>query len=97
VNIHRIVQNALLGQVPSTLRFVYAQLENDTLHFKACFAEDATEEHLDAVSVAVAEIVADLDSSIELSESIEVNGKVSWKTGSNSDLMYLRYGELSAI
>ena len=61
------------------------------------FDELATEEHLDAISVAVAEIAADMNSSIAINESIEVSGQTSWKTGSNSNLLYLRYGELSDI
>ena len=96
-DINRIVQNALLGQVPPTLRYVHAYIENNVLFFNACLTDDATEEHLVAVSLVVAEIVADLDSSIQLVESIEINSTAPWKIGNGSNLMFLRYGELSDI
>lgn len=91
----RSIQKALIGEVPPTLRFLYAKIENNVLHYHAVFTEDATDEHLECASVALTEILADCDSSIELNEKIERNGSLPWRQGNGNNLYFLRHGELS--
>lgn len=88
------VQKALLGEVPSTLRFVYAHIENGTLYYRAVFTDDATEDHLECASVVLTEISAGLPSNIQLEESIECNSSTPWRVGTGAHLLFLRYGEL---
>lgn len=58
MDIRLVVQQALIGQVPSTLRFVYAVVEDQTLNFRAVFESDTPEEHIEAVDVALTEIIS---------------------------------------
>lgn len=87
------VQRALLGEVPPTLRFLYAHIENDVLHYHAVFTDDATDEHLECASVALTEILSDLPPNIQLKENIERNGLSPWRIGTGEHLLFLRYGE----
>ena len=94
-NLALSIQRALIGEVPSTLRFLYARIENNTLYYHAVFTDDATDEHLECASVALTEVIADCDASIQLDEVIERNGKLPWRQGTGENLYYLRHGELS--
>jgi hypothetical protein len=90
------VQRALLGEVPPTLRFLYARIENEVLYYHAVFTDDATNEHLECASVALTEILADLSPNIQLKENIERNGLAPWCVGSGENLLFLRHGELKS-
>jgi hypothetical protein len=89
------IQRALIGEVPSTLRFLYAKIYDNTLHFHVVFTDDATDEHLECASVALTEVIADCDASIQLDEIIERNNDIPWRQGTGKDLYFLRHGELS--
>jgi hypothetical protein len=52
-------QRALLGAVPSSLRAVSLEWRGDTIHFRAVFATDATEDDVELVSIAATEVIAD--------------------------------------
>ncbi|WP_068993915.1 hypothetical protein [Kangiella sediminilitoris] len=95
VNIPQIIQKAMLGEVPATLRFLYAYMSSDTLHFRAVFTDDAPDDHLECASVVLAEVLACFSSEIKLHESIERDSYAHWKVGSGENLLFLRYGELS--
>ncbi|ACA88101.1 hypothetical protein [Shewanella woodyi] len=97
VNIPQSVQKALLGEVPATLRFLYAHISSGTLHYRAVFTDDATDEHLECASVVLTELLADCPSNIQLEESIERNSSIHWRIGSGEHLLFLRHGELSDI
>ena len=90
------VQRALLGEVPSTLRFLYARIENEVLYYHAVFTDDATDEHLECASVALTEIIAGLSPNIQLEENIERNSLSPWRVGSGENLLFLRHGELKS-
>ena len=89
------IQRALIGEVPATLRFLYARIENNTLYYHAVFTDDATDDHLECASVALTEVIADCDANIQLDEIIERNSAMPWRQGAGENLYYLRYGELS--
>lgn len=95
VDIAKSVQRALLGEVPSTLRFVYAHIGGSTLYFHAVFTDDATEEHLECASVALTAVIADCSADIQLQEKIERNSNLSWRIGTGEHLLFLRHGEFS--
>lgn len=95
MNLARTVQIALLGEVPSTLRFLYVSLVENKLWFHAVFVNEATEDHLESLSCVLTEIIASCPSDITLSEVIERNSDSPWKINNGENLMYLRYGELS--
>jgi len=95
MDLAKSIQRALLGEVPPTLRFLYAKLEDNTLHYHAVFTDDATDNHLECASVALTEVLADCDASIQLNEKIERNSSMPWKQGTGENLYFLRYGELS--
>ena len=80
--------------MPSTLRFLYAKIENDTLHYHAVFTDVATDDDLECASVALTEIIADCDVNIRLDERIDRNSAMPWQQGTGEDLCFLRYGEL---
>ena len=94
MDIHRIVQIALIGEVPSTLRFLYSKIENNELSYHAVFTDDATEAHLECASVVLTEILSHYPR-VNLKDKIERNSSLSWKQGNGDNLLYLRYGELS--
>ncbi len=94
MNIERTVQVALLGEVPSTLRFLYVSLNDKRLSFHAVFSDDAIEDHLESASCVLTEVVAACPMGIEVCESIEIDGDRPWKINGGENLMYLRYGEL---
>ena len=94
VDIHRSVQRALLGEVPPTLRFLYARIEHRVLHYHAVFTDDATDEEMECAHCALAEVISDCPSDIQVEETIERNGAKQWRIGDGRDLMFLRHGEL---
>jgi hypothetical protein len=95
VNIARVVQVALLSEVPPTLRFLYASLNGNKLHYHAVFTSDATDGDLECASVVLTEVIAACPANIELDEKIERNSDLPWKIGNGENLLYLRHGELS--
>ena len=58
MDLARVVQIALLGEVPPTLRFLYASLNGNQLNFHAVFADDASDEHLESASCVLTEVLA---------------------------------------
>lgn len=88
------VQRAFIGEVPPTLRFLYAHIDNGTLYYRAVFTDDASDDHLECASVVLAEVMADLPESIQLEERIERNSSIPWKIGAGENLLFLRYEEL---
>lgn len=95
MDIAKSVQRALLGEVPSTLRFVYAHIDGSTLYFHAVFTDDATEEHLECASAALTEVIADCPTDIQREEKIERNSNLPWRIGTGEHLLFLRNGEFS--
>jgi hypothetical protein len=95
MDIARTVQVAMLGEVPSTLRFLYVSLSENQLNFHAVFTDDATEEHLESARCVLTEVLASCSMGTTLNESIEKDGSRPWKINGGENLMYLRYGELS--
>jgi hypothetical protein len=89
------IQRALIGEVPPTLRFIYARIESGVLHFHAVFTDDAIDEHLECASVVLTEVLADCDPHIRLQEKIERNSSLPWRQGTGEHLFFLRYGEFS--
>ena len=94
MDIARTVQVAMLGEVPSTLRFLYVSLKDGKLNFHAVFAVEATEQHLESARCVSTEIFASCPLGTILNEKIEVDSGMSWRIGDGEDLMYLRFGEL---
>ena len=95
MDIRLIVQQALIGQVPSTLRFIYASAENQTLNFRAVFENEAPDDHLEAVDIALTEIISGCEPNTKLAQRFEKDSSTPWKIDGGLNLMYLRYGELS--
>lgn len=91
----RTIQVALLGEVPPTLRFVHAWISDYTLNFHAVLADDATEDHIEALRCVSTEVMASQPSNIKLIEKIEIDSSMPWRFGNENNLMYLRWGELS--
>jgi len=52
-------QRALWGNVPPTLRAVSIERRGDTIHFRAVFTSDATDDDVELLSIAAAEVIAD--------------------------------------
>jgi hypothetical protein len=94
-DIARTVQIAMLGEVPSTLRFLYVSLSDDRLNFFATFDDEATDEHLEAARRISTEVLASCPGGTVLNERIEQDSHRPWKIGTGENLMYLRFGELS--
>lgn len=94
MNIARIVQVAMLGEVPATLRFLYVSLIDKQLNFHAVFTNDATEIHLESAECVLTEVIAACPIGIEINECIEKDSYRPWKINGGESLMYLRYGEL---
>ncbi len=94
MELERIVQIALIGEVPPTLRFLYSYIKNDQIHYHAVFTDNASEEHLECANVVLTEILAHFPS-MKLKEKIECNSEIHWKQGSGENLLFLRHGELS--
>ena len=90
-----LAQTALLGEVPSSLRFFQVWLQDASLNVNAVFDATATPEHLECATAAVAEIVAGLPSTTTLLERVVVDSYADWHTGPAGSLVYLRHGELS--
>lgn len=88
------IQRALIGEVPATLRFLYAHIEDGTFYYRAVFTDDATDEHLECASVALTEVLTSLPPDIQLEERIERNSSTPWKVGTGENLLFLRHGEL---
>lgn len=98
MDLARQVQIALLGEVPPTLRFVYAWIEHDTLHLVAVFADEASDDDLECARVAFTEVIAGQASSeLRVVERIERDSSAPWKMHGGLHLMYLRHGELSEV
>lgn len=95
MDISKTVQVAMLGEVPSTLRFLYVSLVNGQLNFHAVFSDEATEEHLESASCVLTEVIAACPGNTIVNETIEKDSTRPWKIGNGENLMYLRYGELS--
>jgi hypothetical protein len=95
IDIPRSVQRALLGEVPATLRFVYAYFDGNVLHYHAVFTDDATDEEVECAHVALAEVISDCPPGIRVQERIERNSLLHWRIGTGENLLFLRYGELS--
>ena len=90
----RSVQIALLGEVPSTLRFLYVYLKDGVLYFHAVFTSEATDEHLESANCVLTELSAAWVSNDNVNYKIERNDSIPWKINGGENLMYLRYGEL---
>ncbi|WP_133406884.1 hypothetical protein [Parashewanella tropica] len=95
MDIHRIVQIALLGQVPPTLRCVYSNLTDNVFEFNALFIENTPQEHVAAIDEALTEISSHFSSSVKVVHSFQFSNTAPWKIGDGSNLVYLRFGELS--
>jgi len=98
-DLSRTFQIASLGEIPSSLRFIYASLKNDVYRFHACFSDEATDDEMECASRISAEIIASFDrvAEIHMEEKIERRSELPWKIEDGRDLLYLRYGELEGI
>ena len=94
MDIAKIVQIALLGEVPPTLRFLYAHVQDSTLNLYAVFTDDAPESHIECAIVVLTEVLASCPANIKLNETIIKGSKVPWKINGGQNLLFLRYGEL---
>jgi len=90
----RIVQIAMIGAVPPTLRFLYASYENEKFRYHAVFTDEATEDHLECGSCILTEIYSAFSHNPEEEIIIEKNSNKPWKINEGRNLLYLRYGEL---
>jgi hypothetical protein len=61
-------QRALWGNVPSSLRSVSVEERGTTIHFRAVFSPEATEEDRELLSVAATEVIADFPAPFMLEE-----------------------------
>lgn len=95
IDIARIVQVAMLGEVPPTWRFLYVWLEDNKLYFHATFTQDAPDEHLACANEVLTEVLAAAPMPIILTDIIERDSERSWRVGTGEHLMYLRYGEFT--
>lgn len=91
----RAVQLALLGEVPPTLRFVYASLRDGTLYFRAVFTNDASDDHLECARTTCTEVLTYCPPNTRLEEVVERNESAPWKVAGGENLWFLRYGELN--
>ncbi len=92
--IERVVQVALLGEVPLTLRFLYVNPDSENICFHAVFASDATDEHMECAEVVCTEMDAKYALNNKWRVIIERNDHLPWKKGNDEFLMYFRWGEL---
>jgi hypothetical protein len=86
---------AALGEIPPSLRFIYAHKDTYSYKFTACFTDSAPDDHLEAASCISTEIIAsfsDLDT-IKIEEEIYRSSSDAWRKDGAGQLMYLRYGE----
>ena len=95
MDIAKTVQVALLGEVPSTLRFLYVSLKGNQLDFHAVFTDEATVEHIESAKCVLTEVTAACPLDTKVNERIEKSSKAPWKIKNGENLMYLRYGELT--
>lgn len=95
IDIPRSVQRALLGEVPPTLRFIYASFDQDVLHFHAVFTDNATDEEMECAHIALTEVISDCPPDIRVDENIERNSALYWRIGNGRHLLFLRHGEMS--
>jgi hypothetical protein len=93
MDLSKVVQIAMLGEVPPTLRFLYVDIEDRTLFFQAVFSVEASDEHLECASVIATEVIAACPSDTKLEEVIERNSQKPWRLERKSP-KFLRYGEL---
>lgn len=89
MEISKVVQIALLGQVPPTLRFIFASYENAVPNFVAIFDDNATEDHLECARVVCTEVLASCPHNTKLVEKIEIDGKTPWKINGGENLLFL--------
>jgi hypothetical protein len=85
---------AFIGEIPSTLRFIYLSFADNRLSFKAVFDSTASDAHLECASTICAEILSDCPPDSGLDESIVRNSGCHWKEGDGTGLVYLRFGEM---
>ncbi|MEQ4619347.1 MAG: hypothetical protein ABN482_15085 [Corticimicrobacter sp.] len=95
IHLSRVVQLAMLGEVPHTLRFLYVSLIGQQLNFHAVFTDDASEDHIESAHRVLTEVMTNCPAHLSVHENIECNSAQPWKIDSGEHLMYLRYGELS--
>ena len=95
MDLNRVVQIAMLGEVPPSLRFLYVYLQDCVLIFHAVFDSTATDDHLESARCVCTEVLADCPWDTKLNEQIIVSDSIPWKRGNGEHLMFLRYGELS--
>jgi len=96
-DIARRVQIAMIGEVPSTLRFLYVSYIKNALNFHAVFSNEATEDHLYSAKCVLDEVSSSCPLNCAVNEIIEIDNDCPWKIGTGEYLMYLRYGELSDV
>ena len=94
VNIQRSLQRALLGEVPPSLRCLYARIEHGVLHYHAVFTDDASDDEVECAHTALTEVIADCPPDIRVNETIERNGAMHWRIDAGRNLMFLRHGEM---
>ena len=97
LDIRIIAQTALLGEVPSTLRFVYVQENESSACIHAVFDKSATEEEIECASRFCTEINASYPIEFPVEEKIEINESLPWKKENGEGLVFLRYGEMEGF
>ncbi|MEQ9035865.1 hypothetical protein [Gracilimonas sp.] len=95
IDLTKTIQIAMHGEIPPTLRFMYASFSDNELKYLAVFTDDAPEEHLECARVISTEIISACPLDTELNETIVRDSKRPWKIDNGKNLRYLRYGELS--
>jgi len=89
MEISKVVQIALLGQVPPTLRFIFASYENAVPNFVAIFDDNATEDLLECARVVCTEVLASCPHNTKLVEKIEIDSRTPWKINGGENLLFL--------
>ncbi len=95
-DLFNVFQIASLGEMPPSLRFIYAKLTSNVYRFRACYADDASEDEMECASSISTEIIGSIGNivEIEIQEIIKKSSGRPWKVNKGKGLMYLRYGEL---
>lgn len=73
---------ALLGNVPSSLRALSAEVSGNVVKLRSIFDETATEDHIELLSIVGAEIIADYPAEFVLEEDF-------WKLSGPTQMEHL--------
>lgn len=91
-------QNASLGEIPASLRFVYANYDKHlhAYHFHACYTNEATDDDLECARNISTEMLSHYSDilNMKITEDVIKDSEKPWKIDGGFHLLYLRHGEL---